>query len=315
MLHESPSPASVLPESPTTWIWHGLIAPGCITVLSGDGRVGKSRFVRAVVGHRRRGQPFLGLAVSRGTSIVASEEHARFWEWQLKYARIDGSAMYHIEAHPGVPPSEADFERLLRIAVAARQSHGVDLFVFDPLSRFVPDLGDAPLDSIADRLRPITDAGVAVLLVDPPRPMIPAPFADIHLELRRVSLTNPSTGRRRLIAHRGFAETPASLRFAMDYHWSTGRLLSERSRPDDPPYWPTLKQLLEQSPGKRTRNELHAQWPNAAQRPSKITLWRWLEAAWAQGQLDREGMGTTKEPYRYGLAGAASAEPRSAPVA
>jgi hypothetical protein len=27
--------------------------------------------------------------------------------------------------------------------------------------------------------------------------------------------------------------------------------------------------------------------------PNKATLWRWLESAWAQGQLDRECTGTT----------------------
>jgi hypothetical protein len=84
-------------------------------------------------------------------------------------------------------------------------------------------------------------------------------------------------------------------------------LTPRRSRPTAPAYWPTLKQLLEQSPGKLKRNELLARWPQTAERPSKITLWRWLEAAWAQGQLDRDGTGTTKEPFRYGLAAAVAA--------
>src|SRR5437660_25132 len=99
----------------------------------------------------------------------------------------------------------------------------------------------------------------------------------------------------------------------MDAQWTTGRLLLERTPPPHPPHWPTLRHILpEQSPHKLTRSELHARWPEGAARPNKGTLWRWLEAAWAQGQLDREGTGTTKEPFRYGLAPAAIAASASA---
>ena len=312
-MQDENTPATVSPEAPAVWIWQGLLAPGCITVLSGESRVGKSRLVRALLGHRRQGKPFLDLPVRRGITIAATAEHERFWEWQLQSARIDSRTIYHIERRLG-GVSEEQFAALQKAIIAAKERESIDLLVFDPLAQFVP----APLDpapaSIAGRLRPFTDAGFAVLLVDPPGPLTPAPFADIHLELRRLSLTNPSSGRRRLVAHRGFAETPASIRFAMDYHWSTARVLPEAAKRTNPPHWPAIKQLLEQSAEKLTRNDLLARWPDGSDRPSKITLWRWLEGAWAQGQLDREGMGTTKEPYRYGLPTAAPSAAPSAPV-
>jgi hypothetical protein len=305
-LNETHPQPLVHAETPTDWIWRGIVAPGRVTQLTGEPRVGKTRFMVALLGHRQHGLPFLGLPTRRGVTIVATDAPARLWRWSLQDAERGGSPIFLIEPS-GIPPTDADCDCLVKCALAAQQRSGAALVIIDRLAAFAPAADPAAPPPI-DRVAPLTAAGLAVLLIDRPSKIIPAPGADIHVELCRLSLTNPSSGRRRLIAYKGFAETPASLRFAMDYTWKLARLLPERTRPAVPAHWPILKQLLEQSPGKLTRNELHARWPAVPRRPNKATLWRWLESAWAQGQIDREGTGTTNDSFRYSLAAAATTE-------
>src|SRR5438046_1555235 len=109
MLHATWSHQLVHPQSPAVWIWHGLLAPGRMTLLTGEHHVGKSRFVRALLGHRRSGQPFLGPSMTAGTTMVASTEPAPLWHWRLKNAPLGGSAMFLLEPFRGLP-SEAEFE-------------------------------------------------------------------------------------------------------------------------------------------------------------------------------------------------------------
>jgi hypothetical protein len=54
---------------PTSWLWHGLLAPGKMTLLTSLGKSGKTTLLAHLLAHRQRGGEFLGQAVAPGVSI------------------------------------------------------------------------------------------------------------------------------------------------------------------------------------------------------------------------------------------------------
>ena len=67
--------------------------------------------------------------------------------------------------------------------------------------------------------------------------------------------------------------------------------------------WDRLRALLADASGKRTRKQILLDWPEGADLPGEVTLWRWLERAVAQGLVVQEGSGRRNDPYRYWLPG------------
>src|SRR5262249_28226345 len=66
--------------------------------------------------------------------------------------------------------------------------------------------------------------------------------------------------------------------------------------------WPVLRRLLEAAPGRLTRKEAHAAWPEA-EAVDERTVIRLLEGAVRTGEVLREGTGHKGRPFRYWLAG------------
>jgi hypothetical protein len=64
-----------------------------------------------------------------------------------------------------------------------------------------------------------------------------------------------------------------------------------------------LKQVSENSEGMMTRQEIRSAWPEGAVPPAPQTLWRWLERLVKTRQLNRDGEGMPREPFRYWLPG------------
>src|SRR5262245_4478049 len=55
---------------PTRWLWHGLLAPGKLTLLTSLWKSGKTTLLAHLLARRRCGGDFLGLPVTPGVSLV-----------------------------------------------------------------------------------------------------------------------------------------------------------------------------------------------------------------------------------------------------
>src|SRR5947209_6964202 len=83
--------AEAVPAVP--WLWHGMLAPGKVTLLTSLWKSGKTTLLAHLLARRRPQDPptvpaagnaepgceFLDLAVAPGTSLVISEEPADLW--------------------------------------------------------------------------------------------------------------------------------------------------------------------------------------------------------------------------------------------
>jgi hypothetical protein len=77
----------------TRWLWHGLLAPGKLTLLTSLWKSGKTTLLAHFLARRRHGGDFLGLAVAPGGSLIVSEEPRDLWhERRRRHARARSSA-------------------------------------------------------------------------------------------------------------------------------------------------------------------------------------------------------------------------------
>src|SRR5687767_6846567 len=67
-------------SAPLTWIWHGLLSPGQITLLTSQWKTGKTTLVSLLLARRVSGGQLAGQAVAAGGTAIVSEESATLWD-------------------------------------------------------------------------------------------------------------------------------------------------------------------------------------------------------------------------------------------
>jgi hypothetical protein len=67
------------------------------------------------------------------------------------------------------------------------------------------------------------------------------------------------------------------------------------------PHWEHLHAILKKRTLAATHQELLMDWPAELQRPSAATLYDWLNRAYEEKLLRRQGTGRAGDPYRYRL--------------
>jgi len=127
-------------------------------------------------------------------------------------------------------------------------------------------------------------------------------FVDIVLKLGCFGKLKCDRNRRRLIALSRTAGTPDSLAF--EWNPATG-VFSELTDPYGRRYeenWSQLQVILAKREIAVTHHELLKDWPaDDEERPSPSTLYEWLNRAFEQKRIRREGYGTRTDPWRYRL--------------
>jgi hypothetical protein len=61
------------------WLWHGLLAPGALTLLTRQWKTGKTTLTAVLLARLKAGGTFAGLPLAAGRAVVVSEEPASQW--------------------------------------------------------------------------------------------------------------------------------------------------------------------------------------------------------------------------------------------
>src|SRR5262245_33907877 len=61
------------------WLWRGYLRPGNLTLLTSQGKCGKTTLVAMLLARLRTGGQLLGLPLAAGKALVVSEESAAQW--------------------------------------------------------------------------------------------------------------------------------------------------------------------------------------------------------------------------------------------
>jgi len=128
-------------------------------------------------------------------------------------------------------------------------------------------------------------------------------FADIIIEMFRISWRNMKDRRRRLQAYSRHEETMPRYIIELSADGSDYVSLGDSAEPSFERGWPALQQILEESEGPLSRRDILRRWPENVLAPAKLTLWKWLDRVVKEGTVHVDGQGTRKDPHRYRLPG------------
>ncbi|HKA05662.1 MAG TPA: AAA family ATPase [Gemmataceae bacterium] len=297
----------------TSWLWHGLLAPGKITLLTSLWKSGKSTLLAHFLAHRRRGRDFFGLATTPGATIVVSEEGKDLWPMRRRRLGIGGELGVMERPFVGCRPTLTELRDLNQQILDLKAEHGVNLVVFDSLATFLPASTENNSEVVLGAMAPfvaLAEAGLAVLLPHHPTKGEPKlgqaargsgalmAASDIILEMRHPG-GNPWTRRRKLFGWSRHDETPREMLIELSPDGRTYERLADAGD-DFHEHWDLIRIVLRESREPLTRQEIRAAWP-VQRKPDSTSLWRWLERAVEHGLCIRTGKGTKTEPYRFAL--------------
>jgi AAA domain len=299
------------------WLWHGFLAPGSVTLLTSQWKSGKTTLVSVLLARRTTGGELAGRAVTAGKTAVVSEEGLRQWNLRRRKLGFGNDVALFCRPFHGRPTSDEWLSLLDRLA-ALRTGHGLDLAVIDTLASFLPGSDENHAGTMLAGLLPLqrlTGLGMSVLLLHHPRKGEPpagqmargsgalAGFVDILVEMDRYTLGDDADRRRRLRAYSRFEETPHQLVIELNADGTDYATHGPIAETEFLMGWERLRMVLEDASERLTRRQVRDQWPPDFERPSDMSLWRWLERAVAAGLVCRDGTGRKNAPFRYWLPG------------
>lgn len=124
-----------MPVPKPKWIWEDQLAEGCVTLLVGPPKSGKSLFVLNLISSIIRGSPLLEKQTqSCAVAYFALEEHASFLQQSVKKIKLDNQSVH---LHWG-PLSVNDLDQVWIELKEYCDLYGIKLLIIDPLAKFVP---------------------------------------------------------------------------------------------------------------------------------------------------------------------------------
>jgi hypothetical protein len=303
---------TLAPEEPINWIWHGLVAPANLTLLTSQWKAGKTTLLSILLGLRVTGGELGGLPVRPGKSLVISEEPPPLWVDRIRKHKFANNVCFILRPFRTLP-GEEEWLGLIDRVLAIKRQHGVDLMVIDPLAPLLrnENLARSMLETLLP-LGQLLHAGMAVLLLHHPgrgeRLLGQAArgsgallgHVDISIEMR-FPAGNPQTRRRRLYTLSRHAVSPQHLTLELDETGTTYRLAPETAEEQFEANWGPISLILADAPQKLTRQDIILEWPPDLDQPGGTTIWRSLDRAVEQGLVLCEGKGSKGDPFRYWL--------------
>jgi hypothetical protein len=299
----------------TDWLWTGYLAAGNMTLLTSPWKAGKTTLTTLLLARLQSGGELAGQAVRAGAAVVVSEESAA--QWRRRADRLDlGEHVFWLCRPFAARPSLADWQALLDHIAALHRQHGLSLLVIDPWAAFLPIRSEnvaGPTLDVLLALQQVAKTGVAVLLLHHPRKSASADgqwargsgalagFVDVVMEMRYFRSASDADRRRVLQGYSRFEETPRRRVIELN---EAGTAYASLGDLDDEAFgrgWREVLAILAVAPKKLTRPEIVAAWPATEKPPCDSLLYGWLERAIRAGQVQRDGRGRKRDPYRYWL--------------
>jgi hypothetical protein len=305
-------------DRPMPWLWHGYLSRCCLTLLTGQWKLGKTTLLAALLARMGAGGELAGRRVNPGRVVVITEEIANLWLMRMAKHGIGDWVSFAF--NPFVrKPLPRQWGYLLDDLGGLHARRRVDLVVIDPLVEVLPGREEASAQAMTDALRPLRDLaakGPGVLILHHPRKRsgedgqgsrgtgaLPA-FVDFLVEMHWAGPAGAENRRRRLLGWSRHEETPRRLLVELSADGTDYAAVPDDGLDEPPdPLGRALLGLLRAAPG-RTAREVYAGWPAGSERPRLKDVERRLRTLLDPGRLERSAPGNRYAPYRYRLADA-----------
>jgi hypothetical protein len=298
-----------------SWLWHGYLGPGKVTLLTSQWKSGKTTLVSLLLARMQQGGQLAGLPVAPGKAFVISEESES--DWRPRFAQLGIRDNVDLLCRPfRAQPGMEQWLALIETALAMRQRRRSDLVVIDSLGYFLPAHSENSAGALLECLTPLqrlSEAGMSVLLPHHPRKgktvagqaargsgALPS-FVDVIVEMGYYAQPDDLDRRRRLVAFSRHDDTPRHLLIELNADGTDYVVLQSGLEAALGENWPAVLHALSEAHTKLTRQEILDNWSEDYRKPDSTTLWRWLSRAVAQGMVRQEGTGRPRDPFRYWL--------------
>jgi AAA domain len=311
-LHQLEEPVA---PATTEWFWHGYLARGNVTLLTSQWKAGKTTMVTGLLQQFATGGSFVGRTVVPAKALVISEEQRGTWADRVRRMPVGGHVQ--LMSRPFLRrPTPLQWNQLVDYAGERWLAGEMDVFVVDPLAKFLPGATESDMNILLEFLDPLqqlTKAGVCVLILHHPRkkPSEEGSSArgnggllaavDIAIEMTQYGRLRTDERRRKLFALSRFPETPRHLVYEWDPKTGAFQGLGDPIGVRFKENWDQLRSILAKREKAATHNELLMDWPADRERPSPTQLYEWLNRASEEKRVRRQGAGRKDDPYRYRL--------------
>jgi hypothetical protein len=301
--------------SPPTWLCHGFLGPGKVTLLTSQWKSGKTTLVSLLLARLQQGGQLAGLPVTAAKAFVISEESEADWRPRYQHLGIRDNVDLLCRPFTALPTMD-QWLALIETAAALHERQGSGLVVIDSLAQFLPAHSENSASALLECLTPLqrlATAGMSVLLPHHPRKgktmagqaargsgALPG-FVDIIIEMGYYALPDDLDRRRRLVAFSRHEQTPRHLLIELCADGTDYAVLQSGVEASFGEGWQAGLDVLTAARIKLTRQEIMDRWSNDYAKPDATTLWRWLSRAVAQGIVRQEGTGRPHDPFRYWL--------------
>lgn len=91
------------PRPEREWVWHGLLAPKAVTLLTAVWKSGKTTLLSALLAQMVNGGSLAGRSIARGKALVVSEEADDVWYDRCRRFGTKGNVLLFCRPFPGKP--------------------------------------------------------------------------------------------------------------------------------------------------------------------------------------------------------------------
>jgi putative DNA primase/helicase len=311
----NPIPASLLQRADPvkTWLVHGYLARGEVTLLSALWKAGKTTFLAHLYRALDRGEEFCGLATQASRVLIVTEESESRWAQRRDELGLRDHLEFLIRPFPGRPRAER-WEEFLGHLKALQQERQYDLLVMDTLANLWPVKDENDAAAVQTALMPLhglLDAGGAgLLLVHHSRKSdgqeatssrgsgALTAFVDTIVEFRRFNAGDRKDKKRVLTGYGRHDETPTEL--VVELQWPGGFVScgGDRDSLARVDIGRVIAGILPPASPGLTADQILDLWPDD-QAPRRERFLAALKEGVEGGRWQQEGKGKKGSPYTY----------------
>ncbi|MFL5246106.1 MAG: AAA family ATPase [Gemmataceae bacterium] len=303
-----------------SWLWHGYLAPGKITVLISPPKSGKTTLLSILLARSLQGGQLAGLPVAPARCLVVSEESANDWAARCRRLAIGDNVQFLCRSFRGAHPTDALWLSLIASLEARHRQEPLDLVVIDPLATLLPSYAESCAPKLIDCLLPLQDLanrGPAIWLLHHLAkgkrsdgqagrgPSTLPGFVDIVMEMSPCRPARSRDRRRRIWAYSRYEETPRHLILELNPEANDYLVRTDATGTPLAKNWQEIHWILVASSHKLTQERILQELTSLHDNnpPDRTTVVRWLKRAAQQGQICRGGSGYRHDPFLYWLPG------------
>jgi hypothetical protein len=250
-------------QASRSWLWHGYLAAGEVTLLTSQWETGKSTLISVLLARLKTGGTLAGLPLRPGKAVVVSEESPLTWYERSQVLAFDNHVRWFCRPFRG-KPRPPEWLALLEQITRLHEQRGLDLVVLDALAKLSPLKSENDAGEMLSALLPLqrlTARGFCVLVAHHPRKGAVVPgqaargsgalsgYVDIIIEMQRLTWRSAKDRRRRLRAYSRHEATPPRWVIELAPDGTDYRALGASAEPDFEHGWPLLQCFLKNAEG------------------------------------------------------------------